>query len=221
MQTALWNLVRGTMLMAALLAGACSQKVTMKMSLPEPLIEPLPYTAGLRYPASLTEYTYVEDLPDDVTWRFELGAANQELFDKIIGAMFEKTVHLAPDTASDPAVNLIIEPDIEALEFSLPRQSRSNQYAVWIRYNLRVYRPDGTLLTRWPVSAYGQADSRQFKGSQSMAVAVERAMRDAAATIATGFARQPPVRQLLGGKDDGESSQTETNDAPHATDETP
>ncbi len=221
MRTALRNAMRMTMLMAALLPVACSQKVVMQMSLPDPLIEPLPYTAGLRYPASLTEYTYVEDLPDDATWRFELGAANRELFDKILGAMFANTVHLAADTASDPAVDLIIEPEIEALEFSLPRQSRSNQYAVWIRYNLGVYRPDGTLLTRWPVSAYGQADSRQFKGSQSMAIAVERAMRDAAATIATGFAGQPPVRQLLESKDDGESDKAEANDEQHATDGTP
>jgi hypothetical protein len=68
---------------------------------------------------------------------------------------------------------------------------------VWIRYNLNVFAPDGTLITRMPISAYGQSDSRTFKGGSSMEQATIRAMRDAAASIIVGFGADPKIRQAL------------------------
>ena len=169
----------------------------MKTDFPEPLVEPLPLKVGLHYDPALTDYSYTEDLPSDVTWSFTLGDVNAKLFDGALTALFEYTVRV-DDTGGtgDPydGLNAVIEPILEAFEFSLPSQSRSKQYSVWIRYRLNIYAPDGTLITGWPISAYGQSDSRAFGKSKAMEQAAINALRDAYASIVIGFAKEPKIK---------------------------
>jgi hypothetical protein len=198
---AIQQAIRAAMLVAAgLLLGACSQSVVVKTDFPEPLVEPLPLKVGLHYDPELTDYTYTEDLPSDATWSFTLGDVNTKLFDGAFNALFEQTIQV-DDTGGtgDPydGLNAVIEPKLEAFEFSLPRQSRSEQYSVWIRYRLNVYTPDGTLITGWPVSAYGQSDSRAFGKNAAMGQAAINALRDAFASIVIGFAKEPQIKAAL------------------------
>lgn len=180
------------------LAG-CSQAVLVQADFPDPVVSPLPLAVGLKYPETLTGYVYTEEVPNDYAWTFDIGAANTSLFDSVFLHLFERTVRIDPGSDSPPPADLdaVIEPSLEAFEFSLPRQSRTDQYAVWIRYNLTVFRPGGEVIVSWPVSAYGQSDSRTFKANRSMELATIRAMRDAAATIALGFEKQPKIRDAL------------------------
>jgi hypothetical protein len=182
------------------LLPACSKSVVINTDFPEPLITALPLSVGLHYGEALRNYSYREDLPNDGTWSFSLGEANTRLFDGIFESLFEQTIHVdntgAPD-AQNSTLDAIIEPTIEALEFSLPRQSRSDQYAVWIRYNLDIYKPDGNLITRWTISAYGQSDSKMLGAEKTMAQATINAMRDAGASIITGFEKEPVIKEAL------------------------
>jgi len=191
---------RTALLLTAGLLGACAQSVVVKTDFPKPLVEPLPLKVGLHYDSALTDYSYTEDLPSDVTWSFTLGDVNTKLFDGAFTALFEKTIQV-DDTGGtgDPydGLNAVIEPILEAFEFSLPRQSRSEQYSVWIRYRLNVYTPDGTLITGWPISAYGQSDSRAFGKSDAMEQAAINALRDAFASIILGFAKEPQIKAAL------------------------
>jgi hypothetical protein len=192
-----WQLLRLCALVVAL--AACSQSVVVQADFPEPVVSPLPLVVGLKYPEALTGYVYTEEVPNDYAWTFDIGAANTSLFDSVFLNLFERTVRIDPASGSPaPAdVDAVIEPSLEAFEFSLPRQSRTDQYAVWIRYNLTVFSPDGEVIVSWPVSAYGQSDSRAFKANRSMELATIRAMRDAAATIALGFEKQAKIRDAL------------------------
>ena len=182
------------------LLSACSKSVVIMTDFPEPIVSALPLGVGLHYGEALRDYSYSEDLPNDGTWSFSLGEANTRLFDGIFESLFEQTVHIdntgGPD-AQRLALDAIIEPSIEALEFSLPKQSRSDQYAVWIRYNLDIYTPDGNLITRWTISAYGQSDSTMLGANKAMAKATINAMRDAGASIITGFENEPIIRAAL------------------------
>ena len=190
------------------LLTSCSQAVTIEPDFPTPIITPLPLVVGLHFPDELTTYVYSEEVPNDTSWTFDIGAANDELFNTVFPSMFQKTVRLdSRDGAIEqyPDLDAVIEPAVEAFEFSLPRQSRTEQYAVWIRYNVRVYAPDGDLITTWPVSAYGQSDSR-FSASRSMERATIKAMRDAAATIALGFGNEPRIKDALLQEDSDEES---------------
>jgi hypothetical protein len=194
---------------------ACSKSIVIETDFPEPLVPSLPLTVGLHYGDTITNYSYQEDLPYDEDWSFELHETNAKLFDKIFAALFDQTIHveeIGGNAAPYSELDAIIEPSVEAFEFSLPRQSQSDQYAVWIRYNLKIYTPDGNLITSWPISAYGQSDSRMFGASKAMEKATINALRDAAVSIVTGFEKQPKIREALlteHGDDDSQSSSTQ------------
>jgi len=186
--------------LAATLLGACAQSIVVEAQFPEPVIQPLPLKIGVYYEEAFTNYSYTEDLPNDVEWSFDLGDANAKLFDSIFSALFDITYAVDGPGGSDSSyamLDAVIVPTIEAFEFSLPHQSRSEQFAVWIRYNLHVYSPAGTLIVSWPVSAYGQSDERTFSTNAAMEEAVVKAMRDAAASIVIGFAGQPKIKEAL------------------------
>jgi hypothetical protein len=185
---------------ATLLLLGCSKQVVVETTFPEPIIEELPLDAGVYYPQTLRNYTYEEDLPNDLDWEFELGDANIKMMDRALGALFREVIPVDQAGGSGPPydrLDVVIHPTVEAFEFSLPRQSRSDQYAVWIRYNLAVHAADGQLITNWPVSAYGQADSKLFRGGGAMEAAVVRAMRDAIANIVIGFPQDAEIAAAL------------------------
>ncbi len=179
--------------------AACSQSMTVQTGFPTPVLEPLPLVVGIRYPETLTNFVHQEAPPLESEWTIRLGAANQLLFDKLFGAMFVETVMLGPDTdvAAHPELDAVIEPTLEEFEFSLPRQSQTDQYAVWLRYNVRVYTPDGELISNWPVTAYGQVGAKMMAPEKSMQQATVLAMRDAAASIAVGFINAPGIKDKL------------------------
>lgn len=185
---------------AGLAVSACGKKVVVETSFPEPVISELPLDAGVYYPESLANYDYIEDLPNDIEWSITLGEANIKMFDAAFGALFGELESVEqPGGTGTPfdRLDVVIEPTVDAFEFSLPRQARSDQYAVWIRYNLKLYEPNGQFITNWLVSAYGQADSRLFRGGGAMETAVVRAMRDAIANIVIGFPKEPAIKAAL------------------------
>lgn len=195
------------LVLAVTMLGGCAKSVVIDSDFPEPVIEALPLAIGVHYAEDFANYRYSEDLPNDADWSFDLGDANVRLFDRIFSALFDITSVVDGPGGPGPAyaeLDAVIVPAIEAFEFSLPRQSRSEQYSVWIRYNLHVYSPDGTLITTWPVSAYGQSDARTFGADSAMEEAVIKAMRDAAASIIIGFAVEPKIKEALL-SDDGDS----------------
>ncbi len=186
--------------LTAVMLGACAKNIVIETDFPKPVVPPLPLNMGVHFETAFTQYTYTEDLPNDIKWSFDLGAANKKLFNGIFTALFDITVPVDGNGGPDPAyapLDAVITPTIEAFEFSLPRQSQSEQYSVWIRYNLYIYSPDGSLITKYPVSAYGQSDARTFGASASMEEAVIKAMRDAAASIVMGFAEQQKIKETL------------------------
>ena len=78
-------------------------------------------------------------------------------------------------------MDALIEPSIDAFEFSVPNQTKTDAFAVWIRYRLKVYNSEGTVVANWPVSAYGKSQSGG--GKDALRRAAVLAMRDAAALM--------------------------------------
>ena len=73
--------------------------------------------------------------------------------------------------------------------------SSTDSFAVWIRYRLKVYDHNGTLVSNWPVAAYGKS---QAAGGSSKALqhAAVLAMRDAAALMIMKFDKVTRISQL-------------------------
>ncbi len=185
-----------------LVLGACSsQKLALSQpTLPEPLIDEIPLRVGVRYSPEMSDFTHHEELLANQEWTVALGDANKQLYRQIFASMFSEVLEL--EAGSDPdalGVDLVIHPSVEAFEFALPQQSRTEAYTVWIRYRLTVFDKTGEELASWPVNAYGKAAADRFEGTKAIQRAASLAMRDAAALVTMRFAQETGIRTEASG----------------------
>jgi len=186
---------------AVLLLAGCAKSVQVDSSFPKPLMQPYPLVAGVRYPVSLTGFSHTEESTNEPEIVINLGTANVDMFRALFNGMFAETVELGSDpNAPVPAsIDLVIEPTLADLEIASPGKSGTEQYTVWLNYNLRLSRPDGTLLGDWKVTAYGQRDqgSMGMGGEDAVNGATVIALRDAAASIVSEFSTAPGIASIL------------------------
>ena len=106
----------------------------------------------------------------------------------------------ASTDARDLGLDALIEPTIDAFEFSVPNQSQTDEFAVWIRYRIKIFDGEGKQVANWPISAYGKAQTTTFGGDAALRRAAVLAMRDAAALVilqmdkATGISKLSALR---------------------------
>jgi hypothetical protein len=193
------HLIRSVSLLLSLLLAGCDQALRVPTTFPEPVVEPLPLDIALHFTDEFAGYRYREDVPGDAKWDIELGKANVALFESVSRRLFRSATRVSPRPAGAEAARFdaIIEPAVAAFEFSLPSQSATDQYSVWIRYTVKVFRPDGTELTAWNISAYGESDSTLLRPARSMEQATILALRDAAAMLAVDFATEARARGVM------------------------
>ncbi|MDH3533585.1 MAG: hypothetical protein OEO82_11695 [Gammaproteobacteria bacterium] len=172
------------MLLAGIVSG-CSSNVTLQApAIPVPLTERIPVSVGLRMPANFQSFVHREEVYGREEWSIDLGNSNATFFTQLFGHMFRDVKILGDD--DDPKsfdIDALIEPSIDAFEFSVPNQSKTESFAVWIRYRLKVYDRGGTLVSNWPVSAYGKSQTESVSNSEALQRAAILAMRDAAALM--------------------------------------
>ncbi len=171
-------------LLFGLLAGCGSNVVLEAPTIPTPLIDKIPASVGLRMPAEFAHYVHEEEVLGREEWSIDLGNSNAALFEQLFGFMFEEvTVLTAGDDPEQFTFDALIEPSIDAFEFSVPNQSKTDAFAVWIRYRIKVFDSDGDQVANWPVSAYGKSETTALRGSRALQRAAILAMRDAAALM--------------------------------------
>lgn len=185
-----------------LLAGCGTTVKLNNMQLPDALVEPFPLTAAVRFGKDVESFLYEETLPTGGTYKIDLGRSSALMFSETLDDMFARVVPVAPGTAPPEGIDLLIEPSLVALEFAIPAQTVTKDYAVWIRYQIRVYNSDGTLQAEYPLSAYGKAARESIMSGTETALrsAASLAVRDAAVLLLTDFERQAALgkHQLAG-----------------------
>lgn len=174
-----------TTLVAIIIAGCGGAAVTLQNpTIPKPLIDQLPLTVAARYPLSFDNYVHEEQVLGKDKWSIDLGRANRILFTQLFGSMFTEFSVVEADT--DPenlTFDALIEPSIDAFEFSVPSQSQTDDFAVWIRYRIKIFDNEGVQIANWPIAAYGKSQSTTFGTDEALQRAAVLAMRDAAALI--------------------------------------
>jgi len=168
----------------AFLAG-CSTEVALRdPTIPDPLIPKMSISVAARYPEVFDHFIHEEQVIGKEKWQIDLGQSNRLLFNKLFDSMFRefKVVQGDGDAASY-GVDALIEPSIDAFEFSVPEQSQTDAFAVWIRYRIKIFDRQGTQIANWPISAYGKSQTSTFGGDDALRRAAVLAMRDAAALI--------------------------------------
>jgi len=171
-------------LLLAALQGCSSQVALKDPHIPDPLIAKLPMSVAVRYPDAFDSFVHEEQVIGKETWKIDLGQSNKLLFNKLFGSMFTDFQVLKKDT--DPrnmGFDALIEPGIDAFEFSVPEQSQTDAFAVWIRYRIKIFDNQGNQVANWPISAYGKSQATTFGGDDALRRAAVLAMRDAAALV--------------------------------------
>lgn len=182
--------------------GGCASNVSLKApTIPEPLLEQIQMSVGVRMPVNFEHFVHEEKIYGHQEWSIDLGRSNAALFEQLFAFMFASVTILGPD--DDPQLmplDALIEPSIDAFEFSTPEQSNTEAFAVWIRYRLKVYDTEGQLVSNWPVAAYGKSQTTTMGGSDALQRAAVLAMRDAAALMIMKFDNVTRISSLAGGK---------------------
>jgi len=99
------------------------------------------------------------------------------------------------------AIDGIIAPSIQEVQFAIPDQTGGEFYEVWIRYKLDLYDPAGNLLGELPLIGFGKANEANFGSLGQTTPALNQAtiwaLRDAAALLSFQFRDQPEAQAWL------------------------
>ena len=168
----------------AALSG-CSTNVALKdPTIPDPLVDKLPLNVAARFPERFEHFVHEEQVIGKKKWSIDMGRSNSMLFEKLFGAMFTNFQVIGADAEPrNLGIDALIEPSIDAFEFSVPNQSQSEEFAVWIRYRIKIFDANGDQIANWPISAYGKSMSEGIGSDDALRRAAVLAMRDAAALV--------------------------------------
>ncbi len=182
------------------LAG-CGSTITMEEpTIPAPLTEKIPVKVALRIPEEFNHFVHEEAILGRESWTIDLGRSNAVFFEQLFGYLFDSVTVIGPDDdARDIQFDALVEPSIDGFEFSVPTQSKTEAFAVWIRYRLRVFDRAGNNASNWTVSAYGKSQKQGFNNSTALQRAAVLAMRDAAALMIMQMDKATQISLLAGG----------------------
>jgi len=200
------NRIKSSVILFSLLVASCASNVSVENpTIPQPHIEKLPLDVALRIPAEFHNYVHEENVLGRESWTINLGEANASFFTQLFGYMFDNVIVLGPDdNALDYTFDALVEPSIEGFEFSVPNQSKTDAFAVWIRYRMQIFDSAGNSASSWTVSAYGKSQKEGLGGSRSLQRAAILAMRDAAALILLKMNKVTKIAALADGPIDVE-----------------
>ena len=213
--------LNAAMLSAALTLSGCKggASVTVDVSVPRPLVEPIDVTVGMYFDDALKNYIHEEELDEFGAYSIHIGASQAPVFAQIFDAMFSRAVPMVnqvPTAASTDEerkialvgtdgrtvdVEGILAPSIEEVQFALPDQTGGDFYEVWIRYHMQILDTHGEALAEWPLIGYGKANKRNYgsldKKEAGLHAAAIWALRDAAAVLSFQFQQQTAVQNWL------------------------
>jgi hypothetical protein len=194
------QLIRSVILLALIATGCASNVIIEPTSIPKPHIEKLPMDVAVRIPAEFYNFVHEENVLGRETWTINLGATNASFFTQLFGYMFDNVIVLGPDdNALDYNFDALVEPTIEGFEFSVPNQSKTDAFAVWVRYRIQIFDSLGNNASTWTVSAYGKSQKEGMGGSKALQRAAVLAMRDAAALILLQMDKSTKIGELANG----------------------
>ncbi|WP_199611037.1 hypothetical protein [Flocculibacter collagenilyticus] len=195
---------------SSILLISCSSSFKVEGDYPTPIVNQLPYTLGVVYDDAFRNYEYVESAKGRAEWHIDIGDAQTELFSTILPAMFEAVVPLSHVTAAtqrnraiEPEtmannVDLVLSPVLTDFQYNLPKETKVKMYEVWMKYNLRVYEPDGELIADWILTAYGKTPvGFMTSNEEALNQAMVIALRDLGAGVSLTFTKVPEINAWL------------------------
>jgi hypothetical protein len=186
-----------------LLGGCAGASIEFEDSaFPTPLVEVTNIHMGLVLDEALTSYLHVEEIDRYGDWEVKLGLVQPLLFRNVLGAMFLSVTEVESATEVHPDLDAVLVPSIIGFQISIPSQTNSNLYEVWIKYRLLLYDNQGELIVEWEFPAYGRANREDYglledKDEPALEDATMTALRDAAAEISLKLRNRPELKAWL------------------------
>jgi hypothetical protein len=186
---------------ASLLAlGGCSAVLIQpRGELPKPLVVSTPAKVAVVVTPEMANYLHKESRAS-VDYEAQLGEAHKEIVTDIFRAEFkEAKVFDSVDAARvEPGLQAIFEPRIEQFSFANAKETGGIYCAVTIRYQIRIYAPNGELVDNLTLTGYGSGPAPKIgNGAEELGIAGYAAMRDAAAKFLTQFPLLDVAKPLL------------------------
>lgn len=183
------------------LSACTATKLETKAQLPPPLIEQLPVRVGIHYSKEFSEYVHRETR-GTIDYEVTLGPAHVTNLNWLLQAMFRELVPVEDPTkvaSIQPPLAFVLEPKFEEYSFLTPKDVAGEAFVVTIRYLLTVYDGGGARVDSFAFTGYGREKARTLASKEPLAIATQRAMRDAGAKVAVELTDQESVRLLLRG----------------------
>ena len=190
------------LLCLSILLGGCAGAIVEfdQSDFPTPLVEVTNIDMGLVLDEELTGYMHVEEIDMYGGWEVPLGLVQPLLFKNVLGAMFLSVTEVESATEAHPELDAVLVPAIVGFQMSIPSQTSSNLYEVWIKYRLLLYDNKGELIVEWEFPAYGRSNKEDYNmlgDEPALEDATMTALRDAAAEISLKLRNQPELQAWL------------------------
>lgn len=182
-----------------LIAG-CVTSVSVKGTLPTPLVRKIPLRMGVHYSNEFKEFLHEEKVHERGTYKIDIGEQNYNFFQRLFEAMFMEIREVpVPPLSEEDAKGLagVIVPKIEKYGFLSPHISGLKFYSASIHYHMAIYDMEGVPLAEWDVVGYGKSPSSAFGEGEALGEATMLAIRDGVARIAMETIQQPGVSEWL------------------------
>jgi hypothetical protein len=184
-------------LIAATIFGCTTTNVKVSDQFPVPLMPKTQVNLGIHLDDALKKFVYREKIANTGEWIIGVGAAQENMFVNLATGVFESySLVSGPDQAA--GMDGVLQPSIAEVQFSIPKQTRSKYYEVWLKYQFKLFDRQGNLVGEWSLPAYGKAHKQDYGSSGSaLEAAALAACRDAMAFFSFNFEREPSIRQWL------------------------
>ena len=182
------------------LTAGCGTSVSVKGTLPTPLVTKIPIQVGVHYTDEFKEFLHEERVQERGTYRIDIGQQNYNFFQRLFQAMFVEVREVsAPPLSAEEGKGLagVIVPKIEKYGFLSPHISGLKFYSASIHYHMAIYDLEGVPLAEWDVVGYGKSPTSSFGQGEALGEATMLAIRDGGARIAIETIDQPGVSDWL------------------------
>ena len=181
------NINHKLLLLLIVLCQSCTQSIVINTTVPEPLVEKIEnFNLAVIYEDNIQNYQYENiNSKSSACCEIDFSDSQLNLFRKILQSFFPGLIELPNNNSKMlSAVDLYMEPQLDAFEFLSPEESRNDKYAVWLKYKIDIYDNKKTLLSNWNITGYGEQNTGTFGVSESLTKAIDLALRDTGVNLA-------------------------------------
>ena len=196
-------LIRWALLAAALvpLSGCGPNQVIVEGNFPTPLMSPLPLTMGVWYDEEFSTHEFSDEAKGraDSTWIVKTGDAQTQMWDVVLGGMFQELVHMKGKPSKEQlnqVVDAVLIPHVDELQYAIPTHTNIKVYEIWMRYRIDMVTTNGDPIGSWTMTSYGKTPTAFLQSDEAAVnLAAVMALRDAGANFITNFSKVPEVRE--------------------------